>query len=41
MFDPYPLVQDDLQRRMLVRGAYVLSLMSHIERHLLQLTTSP
>jgi len=24
-FDPFPLVQDDLQRRMLLRGAYDLS----------------
>ena len=40
-FDPYPLVQDDLQRRMLLRGAYGLSLRSLIGRHLLQLTALP
>jgi len=40
-FDPYPLVQDDLQRRVLLRGAYGLSSRSLIGRHLLQLTASP
>ena len=37
----HPLVQDDLQRRMLLRGAYGLSPRSLIGRHLLQLTASP
>ena len=39
-FDPHPLVQDDLQRRMLLRGAYGLSPRSLIGCHLLQLTAS-
>ena len=40
-FDPYTLVQDDLQRRMLLRGAYGLSPRFLIGCHLLQLTASP
>ena len=40
-FDPYPLVQDDLQRRVLLRGAYGLSLRSLSGHHLLRVTASP
>jgi len=40
-FDPYPLVQDDHHRRMLLRVAYGFSLRSLIGRYLLQLTASP
>ena len=40
-FDPHRLVQDDLQRRMLLRGAYGLYPRSLIVRHLLQVSASP
>jgi len=40
-FESYPLVQDDLQRSVLLRGAYGISPRSITGRHLLQLIPSP
>jgi len=40
-FDPYPLVQDDLHWRMLLRGAYGLSPRTFIGRQMLQFAALP